>query len=98
MLHEPAAQAGTDHAAHYKMKLGVKMLIIYALVYVGFVGINVFKPTLMEATVLFGMNLAVVYGFGLIIFALVLALIYSAMCGKQERLLNAEEQKEEGAE
>ncbi len=35
-----------------------------------------------------GLNLAVVYGFGLIIFALVLALIYSRACGRREKRLH----------
>lgn len=89
MLHEPAAQAGVDHATAYKMKLGVRLFVVYAVLYfVGFVGISVLKPTLMEKSVLFGMNLAVVFGFGLIVVALVLALVYNRMCTKKEAELN----------
>jgi uncharacterized membrane protein (DUF485 family) len=84
MLHEPALQAGKDHAAEYKTRLGVKMFLFYSLFYVGFVTINMVKPVLMEAQVLLGMNLATVYGFGLIILALVMALIYNGMCGRRE--------------
>jgi uncharacterized membrane protein (DUF485 family) len=47
----------------------------------------------MEKTVIFGLNLAVTYGFGLIIFALVLALIYNAMCAAKEKELNKEYKK-----
>ena len=64
------------------------MFLFYALIYAGFVAINVIKPILMEADALFGLNLAVVYGFGLIIFALILALIYNRMCAKKEKELN----------
>ncbi|MBN1782028.1 DUF485 domain-containing protein [bacterium] len=88
MLHKPAVQEGTDHAVAYKMRLGMIMFLIYAVVYAGFVAINVLSPILMEARVLLGLNLAVVYGFGLIVFALFLALIYNAMCVKKEKLLN----------
>lgn len=95
MLHEPAAQSGTDHAAGYKMRLGVKMFVIYALIYAGFVAINILSPITMERVVLFGLNLACVYGFGLIVFALVLALIYDAMCRRQESLLNKDEKGEQ---
>ena len=88
MLHEPAAQdSGPDHASEYKASLGVKMFIIYALVYAGFVAIPLFKPDLMDKKVLLGMNLAPVYGFGLIILALVMALIYNTACGAKEKEL-----------
>lgn len=94
MLHEPAAQAGTDHAAEYKKSLGVKIFIVYALIYAGFVAINVIDPVMMEIEILFGLNLAIVYGFGLIIIALVMALIYNAMCNKKESELNTDIKKE----
>lgn len=97
MLHEPAQDHGVDHAAGYKMKLGVQMFIAYAIFYAGFVIINAWSPKTMEMiTPIFGMNLAVVYGFGLIVVALILALVYNHMCGKQEKLLeDAAEKKEE---
>ena len=85
MLHEPAAQSGPDPASSYKQRLGVMMFCIYALFYVGFTAINVLNPSLMEVPVLLGMNLAVVYGFGLIISALVLAMIYNWLCTRKER-------------
>lgn len=96
MLHEPAASAGVDHATGYKMRLGLVMFFIYAIVYAGFVAVNVLKPVLMEATIIFGLNLAVVYGFGLIILALVMALIYNAMCARQEKRLNNDPERGEG--
>ena len=95
MLHEPAAPVGIDHATSYKMRLGIVMFLIYAVIYAGFVAINILKPILMEATVLFGLNLAVVYGFGLIVFALILALIYNVMCEKREKSVNPEIAKKE---
>jgi len=96
MLHEPSARSGSDLAAGYKMKLGVWMFIPYALVYATFVLINLVKPVAMETIVVFGLNLAVVYGVGLIILALVMALIYNQMCGRQEHTMyNARPRKEE---
>jgi len=92
MLHEPAAESGKDYAIAYKMRVGVWMFLLYALVYAGFVIINVTNPKLMETEAAFGMNLAVVYGFGLIIFALVLAMIYTRMCSKKEKELNKDEE------
>ncbi|MBM3320789.1 MAG: DUF485 domain-containing protein [Candidatus Eisenbacteria bacterium] len=84
MLHEPSTRSSSDPAAGYKMRLGVWMFIPYAVVYAGFVLINLVKPVVMETTVIFGLNLAVVYGFGLIILALVMALIYNQFCAWQE--------------
>lgn len=89
MLHEPAQEAGEDRAAHYKMRLGFYMFVAYGLVYAGFIVINTFRPDWMEMTIFLGLNLAVVYGFGLIVLALVLALIYNQACSKRE---NAVEQ------
>ena len=60
------------------------MIILYALVYFGFIIINVCYPLLMEKIIFSGLNLSVVYGIGLIIFALILALIYNYMCSKKE--------------
>ena len=93
MLHEPASQSGIDKAAPYKARLGVQLFTVYAIVYAIFVIINVAKPLMMENIIIFGLNLAVVYGFFLIIFALVLALIYNSMCNAKEKALNKKEDK-----
>jgi uncharacterized membrane protein (DUF485 family) len=63
------------------------MFLLYALVYAGFVIINLVRPGAMEIVLFGGLNLAVVYGFGLIVFALILALIYSRACGRREKRL-----------
>jgi len=94
VFHEPAAPSGKEYAVEYKTRLGVWMFIFYSLLYIGFVAINLSSPELMSSIVFAGLNLATVYGFGLIIFALIQALIYSAMCGKQERLLKSSDQCE----
>ena len=93
MLHEPVVQAGSDFAIPYKMRVGVWMFLVYALFYGGFVVLNVLKPVLMEQPFLLGMNVAVVYGFSLIVFALVLAMIYTVMCARKEKELNAAQPK-----
>ncbi len=87
MLHEPSAQGGPDPAQGYKSKLGVRMFLIYAAVYAGFVALNIISPLTMEKTIFLGLNLAVVYGFGLIVFALILALIYNHACILKENEL-----------
>jgi hypothetical protein len=84
MLHEPATPAGKDPAGPYKMRLGIRMFIFYALFYAGFVAINLLFPLAMGSIIFLGLNLATVYGFLLIIVALIEALIYNYMCHKKE--------------
>lgn len=92
MLHEPASTGGKDPAAAYKSRLGVWMFVLYCLFYVSFVAVNLAKPTSMESIVFAGLNLATVFGFGLIIIALIQALVYDQMCRQQEaRLAESEE-------
>lgn len=88
MLHEPAAPMGVDHASAYKTRLGVVLFIVYALIYAGFVAVSLYDVTILERIVFCGLNLAVVYGFGLIVFALLMALVYSGFCTRKERKLN----------
>lgn len=86
MLHGPAQDSGPDPASAYKTRLGVGMFTIYCIVYVGFVLTNVLSEGRAMQTIVFsGLNLAVVYGIGLIVFALFLALIYNHLCTSKER-------------
>ena len=66
----------------FNTRLGLFLFLVYLILYTGFVLINAFVADKMETIVLAGLNLAIVYGFGLIVFALVLALIYGLMCRK----------------
>lgn len=95
MFHGPAEDCGPDYSEAYKTRLGVIMCIIYTVLMVGFVAINVVKPSLWSLQIIFGQNLAVVYGVGLIIFALVLALIYNHLCTKHEKMTAAAHQAKE---
>ena len=90
MLHEPAAKSGPDPAFAYKRRLGARNFVLYASLYVGFVVINLAAPAFMETTVIAGLNVAVVYGLGLILLALVLALVYNRACSKEEARLHEE--------
>lgn len=87
MLHPPAPKAGNDPALSFKKRLGVMMFLAYLVIYAGFVAINLLKPAMMARTVLLGLNLAIVYGFALIIAALALALVYNHMCTTREKKL-----------
>ena len=60
-------------------RLGLILFGIYLAFYVTFVAISAFASQVFETIVFGGLNLAVVYGFGLIILALVLAMIYGGV-------------------
>lgn len=61
-------------------RYGLILFTIYLLFYGGFVLLNAFAPAIMEKQPFAGINLAILYGFGLIIVALVLSLIYGWIC------------------
>ena len=61
-------------------RLGLWLFAVYLLLYLGFVFMSAFAAQLMERPVIAGLNLAIVYGFGLIVGALVMALIYGMLC------------------
>ena len=57
-------------------QLGLWLFFVYLMFYVGFVLISAFACEWFEVVLPGGLNLAIVYGFGLIILALLLAMIY----------------------
>jgi uncharacterized membrane protein (DUF485 family) len=57
-------------------RIGLSLFAVYLVLYGGFVLLAAFSPESMEATPLAGVNLAIWYGFGLIVTAFVLALVY----------------------
>lgn len=61
-------------------KYGGVLFLVYLVVYAIFVVLNTFQPELMDQVPMAGLNLAIVYGVGLIVLALILALIYSWLC------------------
>ena len=73
---DPDAPRGWSHNA----RLGLALFVVYLLLYGGFVGLATFAPNAMGKPALAGVNLSVVYGFGLIVAALVLALVYMLLC------------------
>ncbi len=95
MGHGPSTEWKEDGSSEYKSKLGVRMFIIYFIVYCGFIIINTVNPKLMGVAIL-KVNLAIFYGLGLIVLALIMALIYNFLCTKKENemaLLNKEGDK-----
>jgi uncharacterized membrane protein (DUF485 family) len=90
MLHGPAVELGKDNSIPKKTKLGVILFLVYMVVYMGFVLIGTFSPKSMGAILFFGLNLAFIYGMGLIILAAVMGLVYNFFCTRYEDTLNKE--------
>ena len=57
-------------------RYGLVLFVIYVLFYAAFVWLSAFRPAAMAEPFVGGVNLAICYGFGLIIAAFVLALTY----------------------
>ncbi|MCC7147297.1 MAG: DUF485 domain-containing protein [Phycisphaeraceae bacterium] len=93
MQHGPATDWSKDKASSFKTRIGVWMFVLYAIIYAGFVIVNTFNPKIMGSDI-GGSNLAILYGFGLIIFALMLAFVYNAICTAAEEELNGSEDDE----
>ena len=91
MAHGPAVKLGKDKASEAKSKLGVKMFFVYLVVYVGFVSITTIDSTILEKPMFAGLNLAVVYGFTLIILAIIMGIVYNQMATNLENKLNKPE-------
>jgi uncharacterized membrane protein (DUF485 family) len=58
----------------------MKLFLVYLFLYGGFVFLNAFAPSAMEAVPVAGVNLAILYGVGLIAAAFLLALVYVWLC------------------
>jgi uncharacterized membrane protein (DUF485 family) len=86
-MHGPATEWAEDGSSAFKTRIGIWMFILYAVFYVGFVLINTFAPDLMGSDI-GQLNLAIIYGVGLILFALMLAVVYNAICSAAEEEFN----------
>lgn len=92
MLHEPAeVEHRADESTAYKQKLGLIMLAVYTAIYIAFIVINVGWPKTMGVIVAGGLNLAIFYGFGLIVVAFILAIAYNWACTRHEKSFEKEE-------
>ncbi|MFW6366202.1 MAG: DUF485 domain-containing protein [Spirochaetota bacterium] len=88
MDHGPYVEWKDDKSVVYKTRTGIVLFVVYCLVYTGFIVINTFTPGLMETIVFLGLNLAVVYGFGLIITAILMGIVYNYLCTRMENRVN----------
>ena len=76
----PPPEARDPAAERYIARLGLVLFAVYLIAYGAYVFINAFRPTVMDELVGSGVNLAVASGMGLIVGALVLALVYAVLC------------------
>lgn len=90
MLHGPAAELKEDKSAKKKAKLGLRFFFVYLFVYASFVFLCVYKPELIGERVFLGLNLAVVYGFSLILLAVIMGFFYNLFATKLEDKYNEE--------
>jgi uncharacterized membrane protein (DUF485 family) len=79
---KPGAAREQEHAADIarNSRAGLWLFLVYVLLYGGFMGLSAFAPKYMSEVRILGANLAIVYGFGLIQSALILALVYTWIC------------------
>ena len=61
-------------------RYGIVLFVVYSLIYAAFVLLNAFFPAVMEAMPVAGVNVAVLYGLGLILVAFLLSLVYGWLC------------------
>lgn len=95
-MHGPPTEWKKDKSATIKELLGKWLFLMYTIVYAGFIIINIVSPRLMGIDI-GGFNMAIVYGFGLIIIAILLAFAYNHISTRAEQLFSKEdEEKKEG--
>jgi uncharacterized membrane protein (DUF485 family) len=76
----PPDESDSPRRTARRAKIGLLLFFIYLAFYVGYMLLNVLDPALMEKTFTGGVNLAILYGFALIVAALLLALVYAWLC------------------
>lgn len=84
MSHGTSTEWANEKSEGFKTKVGLIMFAIYAPIYFIFILISIISPRSL-ATDVGSLNLAIVYGFGLIIVAIIQALIYNAICSNKEK-------------
>ena len=91
MHHGPIVKLGADHARKKKSRLGLWFFFLYFFFYAGFVAIGVFNYELLAQEIIGGVNIALLYGIGLIVFAVLLGILYNYFCSRYEDDMNEKE-------
>lgn len=74
--HENVREDEHPEIVAHNTRLGLILFAIYCLLYGGFMGLSTFAPDVMRWQPFGGVNLAILYGFGLIAAAMILAAVY----------------------
>ncbi len=85
MAHGPATEWKKEKSENYKTRVGLIMFAIYVPIYLAFIFLCVLNPRLVAMDV-GKLNLAITFGFALIIIAVIQALIYNVICSRREKL------------
>lgn len=72
----------SEESVRYNTRIGLILFFVYVIFYGSFMLISAFFPQIMSNPSLGGVNLSIVSGFGLIVLALILALLYMKLCKK----------------
>lgn len=92
---KPPADDEHPELSSLNARSGLLLFAIYSTVYAVFVGLSAFAPEAMGAPTPLGPNLAILYGFGLILGAFLLALVYMFLCGCNARRVGIQNTKSE---
>lgn len=82
-LHQANTYRDEDHDPEIRRRqtrIGLGLFAVYALFYTAFIAINTFRPNWMDWTPIAGLNFAVLSGMGLIVLAVLLAILYGVLC------------------
>lgn len=83
-MHVNSTSEEKESLTKRKSTLGIRLFFIYFICYAGFVALGVFQYESLSVEVIGGLNLALVYGIGLIVFAVILGVVYNYYCTKYE--------------
>lgn len=86
MEHGAPEKWKTEKSESFKTRLGIIMFAIFAPIYLSFILFSVMKPSFM-ATDLGQLNVSIVFGFGIIIFAVLLAVVYNFICSRKREMM-----------
>ena len=78
-LHDPSHEDHPERVSR-NARNGLILFAAYLALYGGFMYLSAFQPQLMAKAPFGGVNLAILYGFALILAALFLAAIYMYLC------------------
>ncbi len=96
-MHGESTQWAKDESSIIKELVGKWLFFLYAVFYACFIVINIFSPDFMKINI-GGLNMAIAYGIGLILLAMLLAFAYNHIGTRAERLFEEMAEKRRAEE